>query len=473
MTERDDTQEINLRQYLAVIRQKYWLVLIALAVVFVPALIVLLREEPVYEASSTILIEQGQAIIDETGYSKQSVDPEVEEALLKSRPVMSSVLRTSDPYFDSISENERIARIASLRSQIRISFNKSATLVSIAAESISAPEAAKIANAVSRTYIEETRRRELNEANTWIDWFGEQLSDMREKVKNAEKKFQDFKLENGIIGLDERKQELALKVNTSSGNHLQVRLERINAEIALQALEEALKKGPVAAVPTFASYGSTEVTSLKSQIDELKAELGEKEGIFKPKHPVIVELKEKIRLLNSQLASLEQDIVNTQRTKVQSLMASEESLEKTLSEYKEDVQKLNALELQYSILEREVTSSRELYDLLVERRKKSAVESGVSRRRMSVVEPAVVPAKPVAQKMALKLVVASIIGLMIGVGLAFLIDYLEMTYKTPEDIEKHLGLWVIGMIPRFEPGTEAILGFADISSGHRKQRRDK
>jgi len=480
MAERDDSQEINLRQYLAVVRQKYWLVLIAIAVVVVPTVIFLVREEPVYEAGSTVLIEQSQAAIDEKGPRAPGIDPEIEGALLLSRPVMSSVLSKLDPYFDGLSESHKVARIRGLKSSIRIDFHKSkgytssqSALALITAESFDAVKAAEIANVVTRTFIDETRKRELAEANTWIDWFGEQLSDMRQKVESAEEKFQAFKLEKGIIGLEERKQELASKVNTSSTSHLQVRLDRMNAELALSALEKAVRKGPVAATPAFASHGSTVVTTLKSNLDEVKAELKEKLGVFKPKHRIIVDLRERIRLLESQLESLELEIINTQRNKVQSLKASEASLLSTLSTFKEEVRKLNTLELQYSILEREVTSSRELYDLLVERRKKSAVESGVSRRRISVVESAIVPRGPMPQKLAIKILVALVIGLMIGVGLAFLLDYLEMTYKTPEDIERHLGLWVIGMIPRFEPGTESVLGFSGVIASQKKPRRDR
>jgi len=207
----------------------------------------------------------------------------------------------------------------------------------------------------------------------------------------------------------------------------------------------------------------------------VKAQLKEKLSVFKPKHPVIADLKEKIRLVKARLESQEREIIRTQQNRVQSLKASEASLASTLEAYKEEVQKLNTVELQYSILEREVASSRELYDLFVERRKRIAIDSGVSRRRMSVVEPAIASKNPAPKKLSVKLLVASVIGLIIGTGLAFLIDYLEMTYKTPEDIERHLGLWVVGVIPRFEPKTEPVLCFSNVvaSQAQKRRRRDK
>ncbi|MBN2208414.1 MAG: GumC family protein [Candidatus Coatesbacteria bacterium] len=483
MAERDDSQEINLRQYVAVIRQKLWIVLLALVAAIVPTAIFLVREKPVYEANSTVLIEQGGATaIDEKGPVLPGIDPEIEEALLLSGTVMRSVLKGIDPYFDGLSEADKLARIAAFKSRIKMSFNKSqsygssqSALVSITAEAFDPAEAAQVANAVTQTYIDKTHERELAESSTWMDWFGEQLKDMRQKVTDAEEKFQAFKLDKGIIGLSERKAELATKMTTASNSHLQARLERMDAELSLSALEKAFAQGPVAATPAFASYGSAAVVALKSQLDGVQAELNEKLSIFKPKHPVIADLKEKARLLEAQLESQEKEIIKTQRNKINGLKASETSLANTLDAYKEEVQKLNTLELQYSILEREVDSSRDLYNLLMERRKRSAIESGISRRRISIVEPAIAISAPVPKKLALKLLVASIIGSMIGVGLAFLIDYLEMTYKTPEDIERHLGLWVVGVIPRFEPKTEPVLSFSGIAvdQARKRSRRDK
>lgn len=482
MAERDDSQEINLRQYLAVVRQKWWLILLAVLAAVVPTAISLTREKPVYEAKSTILIERGRATIDKTGSRAPEIDPEIEEALLFTKPVMSSVLKKIDPYFDGLSESHKTARIASLKSKVRMGFHESkgygssgSALVKITAKASVPSDAAETANLVTQTYIDKTRERELAESNAWMDWFGQQLSEMRQKATKAEEAFQAFKLEKGIIGLNERKDELATKMKTASNGHLQARLERLDAELALSALQEAMAKGPVAATPAFASHGSAAITSLKSELDGQKAQLSEKLAIFKPKHPIIADLKEKIRLVEARLESQEREIIRTQRNKVRRLKASEASLASTLEKYKEKVQKLNALELQYSILEREVTSSRELFDLFMERRKRSAIESGISRRRMSIVEPAVAPRGAVSKKFAIKLLVACVIGLIIGIGLSFLIDYLEMTYKTPEDIERHLGLWVIGVIPRFEPKTGPVLRFSNLvaSQAHKRLRRDR
>lgn len=478
----DDSQEINLRQYMAIIRQRYWLVLLVVLLAAIPTAVYLYLEPPVYLAQCRILIEQSRGPIEEERSSTgPGIDPEIEKTLLFSRPVMNSVLAKLEPGFERLSDARKAALVSQFKSRLDMAFHKS-SVYSASQSALAAlmvigqkpQEVAQAANLVAQTYIDETRKRELAESNAWIEWFGEQLAEMHQKVKKAEEGFQNFKLDKGIIGLEERKEELATKVQTASSMHLEAKLNENDAVLKLTALKNARAKGAIPATAAFVSYGYSLVGELKSQLDSAKAELSEKSVIFGPKHTVIIAFKDKIRSLETQIADRQNEIIKAQENTVERLTASKESLAKTLETYKEEVQKLNKLELQYSILEREVATSRELYDLLVERRKRSALSSAVNRRQISVVEPAVIPHSPMPKKMYLKVIVAVIIGLSIGIGLVFLLDYLEMTLKTPDDIERQLGLWVVGIIPRFQPKLEKTLGYsgAIARSASKKTRRN-
>jgi len=462
-----EAREIHLREYLAVVRQRIWLVILAILAVVVPTAVVLIRQEPVYEASTRVLIEQTRLPLQDQYALGPGIDPEIEKTLLLSRPVMSSVLQRLDPYFTRLSEKHKEAAIASLTSSIEIRFHKKkgysssqSALATITVRGRDPQRVAKVANLVTQTYIDETRKRELSQATASIEWLKQQLAEMRQKVKKAEQRFQAYKLEKGIIGLEERKNELASKMQAASTEHLNVKMRRMEAELALTSLKKAMAAGAVAATAAFISFGSDVIKNLKARLDEARAELSNKLAIFKPKHQVIVDLKNKIQLLQRQIADQEAEIIKSQKIKVQSLRARERALAKTLDAYKQEVQKLNPVELQYSILEREVTASRDLYNLLMERQKKSSLESSVGRRQISIVEAATVPFAPAPKKIPLKLLVAAVIGIMIGSGLAFLLEYLDTAVKTPDDVERHLGLWATGMIPRFRPELEPVLGLS-------------
>ncbi|MCD6327939.1 hypothetical protein J7M28_10360 [bacterium] len=468
----EEWQEINIRQYLHVLRQRYWLIVLAVIVAVVPTAILLSMEKPVYEAKATVLIEQSTPpMADESLQAGPGIDPEIEAALLFSRPVMASVLGQLDPGFLNLPSRKKEYRINAFKRNISMLFHKSkgytssqAALATIMCAGGDPEYVTKIVNLVTNTYIEETRKRELTESSASIEWFGEQISEMRQKVNEAESKFQAFKLEKGIIGLEERKKELAANVGAASARYLGTKAERKEAEMVLESLTSAMKLGPVAATPAFRSYGSEMIGRIKSDLDEAKAELAEKSLRFKSKHPEILSLKEKIRLLTTQLENHENEVIKTHKNKLKLLRQNEASQARTVDSYKEEVRKLSTEGLQYSILEREVSTSKELYEVLIERRRRNALSSGVSRRQISIVESAVIPLGPVSKKMHLKLLVASIIGIILGIALAFLREYLESTLKTPEDVERYLGLWVAGMIPEFEAKTRSVLSFSQFAA---------
>jgi len=71
---------------------------------------------------------------------------------------------------------------------------------------------------------------------------------------------------------------------------------------------------------------------------------------------------------------------------------------------------------------------------------------------VQVIDPAEVPVNPISPRLLLNLAISLILGLMLGVFISFLIEFMDRSVKTPEDVQKYLGLPVLGMIPEFQEG---------------------
>jgi capsular polysaccharide biosynthesis protein len=69
---------------------------------------------------------------------------------------------------------------------------------------------------------------------------------------------------------------------------------------------------------------------------------------------------------------------------------------------------------------------------------------------VKVVDKAKVPSSPVKPRPLMNIAIAGVLGIMVGLGIIFLIEYLDNTIKTPDDVQKYLGLPVLGSIPNFE-----------------------
>jgi capsular exopolysaccharide synthesis family protein len=129
----------------------------------------------------------------------------------------------------------------------------------------------------------------------------------------------------------------------------------------------------------------------------------------------------------------------------------------------------------YAILTREVDMNRQIYDSVLQRLKEMEVAAALRASNVSVVDQAVPPLKPSWPNKKLSLLLSAVVGLVGGLGLAFFVEHLNKTLKTPQEVERYLHLPNLGMIPDFlssarrhspaiaptGPGTPLIDGVTD------------
>jgi capsular exopolysaccharide synthesis family protein len=108
---------------------------------------------------------------------------------------------------------------------------------------------------------------------------------------------------------------------------------------------------------------------------------------------------------------------------------------------------MNEKAIQYNILKREADTNKELYTGLLQRMKEAGVSAGIMASNIQVVDQAELPTKPYKPNKRLNLLLAAVVGLFLGVGIAFFFEYLDNTIKTPEDVEQLIRLPSFGMVP--------------------------
>ena len=107
-------------------------------------------------------------------------------------------------------------------------------------------------------------------------------------------------------------------------------------------------------------------------------------------------------------------------------------------------------ELKYTILQRNVTTSQNLYDLMVSRVKESNILQTSDTSNIRLVEKAIIPIYPVSPNKKRNLLLSMIVGIICGAGLAFFLEYLDQTVRTEEDIHLHFNIPVLSVIPEAE-----------------------
>jgi uncharacterized protein involved in exopolysaccharide biosynthesis len=187
--------------------------------------------------------------------------------------------------------------------------------------------------------------------------------------------------------------------------------------------------------------------NLYTQLIDSEVELTRLSKVFKPKHPKIIQIKSKVnktrKKFNEELRK-EKENLKAERSV---LLAREKVLQKTIGDFENDALETNRKELKYSIFQRNVNTNQKLYDTLLSKIKESNIVGNLDVSNIRIAEEADIPLAPIKPKKKLNFILSVIFGLMTGIGLSFLWEYLDQSLRTDEDVRRYLDLPVLAVIP--------------------------
>ena len=466
-----DEKEIHLRDYLKIIKKRRYTVYTFFIIVFIVVLIGTLSTTPIYQASAKVLIERVEPYNLTMMYPYYSpYDPEFYETqyqLIKSTSVAQKVVKmlslesTYESYFkgekitpgSETSKGDILADIVS--NGIIVSPIKNSKIVSLSFMSTNPDFAALVANSVARAYIEEIMEMRMSSSRYSIEWMTKKAEEEKVKLEKSEKALQDYMRASNIVMLQDK---VALTPEKLSELNTQlVRAETRRKE--LESLYSAVTKLPgsmrdAEMIPAIASDPT--IQSLRNQILKAEQNTEELSKKFGKKHPAMIKAEEELKVLQQKRDQEIRRVIGSIKTEYELAKSNESSLQRMFSGTKAEALDLNEKFIQYGVLSREVDTNRQLYDALIKRMKEQSVTEEIQTVNVWVVEKAEKPASPVKPRKSLNILLGIIVGLFGGIGLAFFIEYLDNTIKSPEDVETRLGVPVLGVVPLLESKDENI-----------------
>ncbi|MGI2170505.1 GumC family protein [Shewanella sp. MF05960] len=480
-------QLIDIKKLMQPILRFKWRILTFALLVTALTIFVVLSMTPIFNAKSTLLIESEQAKaikIDEV-YGINSGQQEyylTQFEIIKSRSIAERVFNDLDlinhPVFNQppswfselksqlnfipqevVSDSQASQAIAKHRlidafsANITVSPVRKTQLVNISYESADPVLAAQVANAVGDIYILSQLEAKLGmtqKANTWL---GGRLEDLRLKLDQSEHKLEQFKVENGLIDVE--------GVTALDAKEL----ERLSDEITVARSRKAQADSFMAVVQR---YGATDISRLESlpevtahlSIQNVKREVvlverkvSELQQVYGPKHPKMIaaqaELKTVQQNLRKQISRLVQGIEDEAQTATQTL----QTLEAQFSRSKGSFQNLSTKDTEFQRLLREVDTNRQLFDSFLSRQKETEVTGDFDSPVARFTDRAVVPLLPEKPKKKVIIILAFIASLGFAIALVLVLDALNDTIKTSDDVEKVLSQRALGYIPKAKKGT--------------------
>ncbi|MGP1831938.1 GumC family protein [Shewanella frigidimarina] len=349
---------------------------------------------------------------------------------------------------------------------INVSPVRNTQLVNISYESSDSQLAAQVANSVGDIYIVSQLEAKLGMTQKVNVWLGGRLEDLRLKLDQSEYKLERFKVENGLIDVE--------GVTALDAKEL----ERLSDEITVARSRKAQADSFMAVVKR---YGDTDISRLESlpevtshlSIQNVKREVvlverkvSELQQVYGPKHPKMIaaqaELNTVQQNLHKQISRLVQGIEDEAQTAAQTLQA----LEAQFSNAKGAFQNLSTKDTDYQRLLREVDTNRQLFDTFLARQKETAVTGDFDSPVARFTDRAVVPLLPEKPKKKVIVILAFLASLGFAMVLVLVLDALNDTIKSSDDVEKLLSQRALGYVPKAKKGTsyeEINFAFYDAS----------
>lgn len=303
-----------------------------------------------------------------------------------------------------------------------------------------------IANGYADVFIADNLDRRYEATSYARKFLEERLQQLKVKLEESEKQLVKYAEDQGIIRLDDNKNLSASDLQAVNDKLAAAHSERIKKELLWKQAQATDGLGLKEILDSDAIKANRKLRT------ELAAEYQQKLAIYKPAFPLMVQLRNQIKELDRQVQTEVAAIKNSIEAQYIAAKEEEETLAQQLEGSKAEVVDQRNRSIQYNIIQREVDTNRQLYDGLLQRYKEIGVAGGVGTNNISIVDRAIKPLFPRSPNLLLNMALALVVGVLLGVMAALGLDFLDDSFKSPEDIEREFSLPVMGIIPKPKTG---------------------
>jgi succinoglycan biosynthesis transport protein ExoP len=506
------TEPAHLREYLNVVLKRKWLILSLVLVVTSLVTIHMYRTPSIFEAATTIQIEpktqsvlsRKDAVIINTGRTTDPAYINTQLRLLENPTLARQVIRTLDlqnnPTFfggqaqagflsslkrifagekksappsetapgtlpvvrvDDVTDNkmspEELDKLEpyelTLAANLTVEPIVGTNLVTLRYRHTNPELARQVVNTLADTFIYNNYDRENSSTTANLEQLGKRIADLQKLIHDEEEQRVNFLTQN--------------RLPVGEGDNLPVKRQAMLSEQLLAAENERKDKEAIyraaAASPDPWSIPevqeSKRVQELRKQVDDLKLKRAEMLQTYTEAWPPVKKLDAQIRPLEEALQKAPVEVVSAMKTRYESAKAHEDNLRRAYNAQSGETNEQNRAQIQLTVFKQELETNKQEYDTLKQRQRELENNaSGTRQNNVTVTNYARLPREPVGPARGRTIILALLLSLGVGVGLAFLLDYLDDTLKSVDDVDRYLHLPSLALIPASRSERARLIG---------------
>lgn len=475
-------KEVSFQDYLIILKRRKWIVLSAFLVILLSAGIFSLTTQPIYESSTTLMIEEDggmkKELFEISSYMKQETMIKNQVEIIKSRTLAESVLQAllSSPFrkvweekvlrkrSEEVNTNDMVTL---LQQNTKVVPLKETDIVQVKAAAPNPDLAAFLANTIAQEYYKQSlqvSRGEITEVRQFLE---EQLSNTQKELQQAEEALRVYKENEKVAALPEETEELVKQLASFESLYNEAKTELESNQKRLSYMQSQLKDRKSHLVDDISQISSPLIIQLRAEMANLE---GIKAGYiaqgFSEEHPKMQEISERIKDIKQKLVKETSELVSRELAssdplgysqelvdkilsldiEIQSLTAKTEALKNIVNSYADNLNTLPEKSLRLARLERNAKVGENIFLMLKEKYEESKINEAGQIGNVRIIDKALPPVDPIKPKKKINLLLGALLGLGFGLGMAFFVERLDNSLKSIEDVEA-TGLSILGSIP--------------------------
>ncbi len=443
---------MSARQFLLVLLARGRVVLAVFGIVVLATVVVTITSTKLYSAAASVLLDTqisnsngtttpGQL---PTGYMATQVDVAMSEPVAQ-QVVRSLHLDTDESFLASWrrstgGQGDRVAWIANLlHGGLSVTPSRESSVINIAFDWPDAREAARMANAFARAYIDTSIQLKVDQARQYANGFAERAHELHAELQARQRQLADFQRENAVVVSDERFDIETSKLSELSTQLLQVQAQRQDSQsrqrqaaTSNETLSEVLQSAVIAGL-------KSDLSRAETKRQEFSSRLG-------PNHPEVLANSAEIVGLHAKIAQESARIAASLGNTTEINLRRESDLRSALEAQKARLLQMRDQRDAASVLQGDIATAQRNLDVVTQRLAQSSLESRTQQTNIVQLTSAVAPLRPASPKSIHNLLLGMFLGAVLAAGVALLMEIADRRVRHDRELPQLLGVPLLGSI---------------------------
>lgn len=344
--------------------------------------------------------------------------------------------------------------VSAFQGHIGVSQVRDSYLVDVSFDAADPEFAARAVNVLAEEYVAQNLDLRMATTKSTLEYLDAEVQKQEALVQESQRMLAEYRETQNAISLGEGSNIVGQRLTELSARYTQARAVRQTREVLYKQVMgvDPKDRGSLSAVAQ-----NPILQTLRGQMSGLERDRARLQERYLPNHPELIKVNTQISDLQRQIDTEVNRTVETIKNDFEAAQEEERSFLQELRAQESTATDLSRKNVDYSVLQREAESNQQIFQQLLQKQNELRVIGSNRRNNVRLLERARVPGSPYTPNLRRAWMMAVLFGLGLGIAAAFVIDYLDDTVKTPDDIRWKLKLPFLGVVPKVAGNERPLL----------------